>query len=151
MNRLNDRLNEQIFDQYNQRRRNPPIFSAPRTPVSPTSTVHNTVDIRKVAQGQDVRTTVMLRNIPNRVDQATLKRLLDETSYGKYDFMYLRIDFQNNCNVGYAFINFVDPVDIIDFYQARAGKKWNMFQSDKVGDVSYASTFVPHPLMPTVS
>lgn len=33
----------------------------------------------------------MLRNIPNRVDQAMLKSILDVTSHGRYDFMYLRI------------------------------------------------------------
>jgi len=50
----------------------------------------------------------MLRNIPNKVNQAMLKDIVDESSWGKYDFMYLRIDFANDCNVGYAFINFVD-------------------------------------------
>jgi hypothetical protein len=39
----------------------------------------------------------MLRNIPNKVDQAMLKRIVDESSWGKYDFMYLRIDFANDC------------------------------------------------------
>lgn len=39
----------------------------------------------------------MLRNIPNKVDQAMLKRIIDESSWGKYDFMYLRIDFANDC------------------------------------------------------
>lgn len=81
----------------------------------------------------------MLRNIPNRVDQESLKKLLDETSKGEYDFMYLRIDFANNCNVGYAFINFVDPMAIVPFAKARAGQKWNLFHSDKVAEISYAS------------
>ncbi|EXJ86496.1 hypothetical protein A1O3_03447 [Capronia epimyces CBS 606.96] len=94
---------------------------------------HNAVDIARIQAGIDVRTTIMLRNIPNRVDQLMLKKLIDVTSHGRYDFMYLRIDFANNCNVGYAFINFVD------FVLARAGKRWNCFASDKVAEVSYAT------------
>ncbi|SPN98296.1 uncharacterized protein DNG_01350 [Cephalotrichum gorgonifer] len=82
---------------------------------------------------------IMLRNIPNKVDQAMLKRIIDESSWGKYDFMYLRIDFANDCNVGYAFINFVDPLDIIDFVNARGNQRWNCFKSDKVAEISYAT------------
>ncbi|KIW75843.1 hypothetical protein Z517_10588 [Fonsecaea pedrosoi CBS 271.37] len=52
---------------------------------------HNAVDIARIQAGLDVRTTIMLRNIPNRVDQPMLKNLLDVTSRGRYDFMYLRI------------------------------------------------------------
>jgi len=40
---------------------------------------------------------VMLRNIPNKVDQSMLKEIVDESSHGRYDFMYLRIDFSNDC------------------------------------------------------
>ncbi|KIW27136.1 uncharacterized protein PV07_06904 [Cladophialophora immunda] len=100
---------------------------------------HNAVDIARIQAGLDVRTTIMLRNIPNRVDQPMLKNLLDVTSRGRYDFMYLRIDFANNCNVGYAFINFVDAQSIIPFVLARAGKRWNCFASDKIAEVSYAT------------
>ncbi|XP_044718024.1 RNA recognition motif domain-containing protein [Hirsutella rhossiliensis] len=94
---------------------------------------HNHVDIHRIRDGIDVRTTIMLRNIPNKVDQAMLKRIIDESSWGKYDFMYLRIDFANDCNVGYAFINFVDFVD------ARGNQRWNCFKSDKVAEISYAT------------
>lgn len=79
----------------------------------------------------------MLRNIPNRIDQPMLKAIIDRSSAGKYDFMYLRIDFTNNCNVGYAFINFQLPEDIIDFTIAIVGQKWQ--NSDKVAEVSYAT------------
>lgn len=39
----------------------------------------------------------MLRNIPNKIDLKMLKGIVDGTSFGLYDFMYLRIDFANNC------------------------------------------------------
>ena len=52
---------------------------------------HNVVDVERIRLGLDVRTTIMLRNIPNKIDQAMLKEIVDETSFGKYDFMYLRI------------------------------------------------------------
>ncbi|KAF4587563.1 meiosis protein MEI2 [Ophiocordyceps camponoti-floridani] len=100
---------------------------------------HNHVDINRIRDGIDVRTTIMLRNIPNKVDQSMLKRIIDESSWGKYDFMYLRIDFANDCNVGYAFINFVDPLDIIDFVDSRGNQRWNCFKSDKVAEISYAT------------
>lgn len=110
-----------------------------RAHFSPPGPHHNHVDINKIREGTDVRTTIMLRNIPNKVDQAMLKSIIDESSWGKYDFMYLRIDFANDCNVGYSFINFVDPLDIIDFVNARGNQRWNCFKSDKVAEISYAT------------
>ncbi|KAH7144667.1 hypothetical protein B0J13DRAFT_635969 [Dactylonectria estremocensis] len=130
-----------------------------RSPYHSASSHHNHVDISRIRDGIDVRTTIMLRNIPNKVDQAMLKRIIDDSSWGKYDFMYLRIDFANDCNVGYAFINFVDPLDIIDvsaylildfsnedmtnqitqFVNARGNQRWNCFKSDKVAEISYAT------------
>lgn len=110
-----------------------------RNHFSPLGPHHNHVDINKIREGTDVRTTIMLRNIPNKVDQAMLKNIIDESSWGKYDFMYLRIDFANDCNVGYAFINFVDPLDIIDFVNSRGNQRWNCFKSDKIAEISYAT------------
>ncbi|RYP92219.1 hypothetical protein DL770_001638 [Monosporascus sp. CRB-9-2] len=110
-----------------------------RTSFYNPNTHHNHVDVNCIREGTDVRTTIMLRNIPNKVDQEMLKDIVDQSSKGKYDFMYLRIDFANDCNVGYAFINFVDPLDIIDFVNARGNKRWNCFKSDKVAEISYAT------------
>ncbi|KFY22567.1 hypothetical protein V491_02762 [Pseudogymnoascus sp. VKM F-3775] len=115
------------------------VRSVGRPSFSSAAGQHNVVDVDRIRQGLDVRTTIMLRNIPNKIDQEMLKGIIDETSFGSYDFMYLRIDFANNCNVGYAFINFEDPWHIIDFVEARAGQRWNRYNSDKVAEVSYAT------------
>ncbi|RAL60197.1 hypothetical protein DID88_000818 [Monilinia fructigena] len=129
----------------NGNRRQLPVVRTPQGQIrgrgtsNPAASHHNHVDINKINAGLDVRTTVMLRNIPNKVDQAMLKSIVDESSFGKYDFMYLRIDFSNDCNVGYAFINFVDPVDIVPFVMIRSNQKWHRFKSDKIAEVSYAT------------
>lgn len=53
-------------------------------------------------------TTVMFRNIPNKYTRDMLVKQLESepTLQGTYDFVYMPIDFKNQCNVGYAFINF---------------------------------------------
>ncbi|KAJ9664993.1 hypothetical protein H2201_004857 [Coniosporium apollinis] len=99
----------------------------------------NRIDLRRIQAGQDVRTTVMLRNIPNKMRRDELKGLLDEKVRGLYDFMYLRMDFDNSCNVGYAFINFVRSEDIVTFVKAFSGKPWQGQASNKIAEVSYAT------------
>ena len=54
-----------------------------------------------------------------------------------YDFFYLPIDFKNNCNMGYAFINFVDSIFIVDFFYQYDGTKWTQFNSDKICKITY--------------
>ncbi|KAF9958347.1 hypothetical protein BGZ72_000488 [Mortierella alpina] len=85
------------------------------------------------------RTTFMIRNIPNKYTQQMLLELINETHRGKFDFLYLRMDFKNRCNVGYAFINFINA-DVIDsFVKAHVGKKWPRFNSDKICSLSFAA------------
>ncbi|EGC48275.1 meiosis protein MEI2 [Histoplasma capsulatum var. duboisii H88] len=69
----------------------------------------NFVDIERIRCGVDVRTTAMLKDI------------VDETSHGKYDFMYLRIDFANNCNFSVSVT------------------RSSISKIDKVAEISYAT------------
>ncbi|CAA6663986.1 unnamed protein product [Spirodela intermedia] len=96
------------------------------------------LDIERIVRGEDPRTTLMIKNIPNKYTSKMLLASIDEHHRGTYDFIYLPIDFKNKCNVGYAFINMVDPQQIIPFFQTFNGKKWEKFNSEKVASLAYA-------------
>ncbi|CAM8985847.1 unnamed protein product [Rhodiola kirilowii] len=96
------------------------------------------LDLEKIISGEDTRTTLMIKNIPNKYTSKMLLVAIDEQNKGTYDFLYLPIDFKNKCNVGYAFINMLSPKYIIPFYQAFNGKKWEKFNSEKVASLAYA-------------
>ncbi|ORZ33627.1 RNA recognition motif 2-domain-containing protein, partial [Catenaria anguillulae PL171] len=93
----------------------------------------------RTLQGFDTRTTIMIRNIPNKYSQQMLIDFINESHRGQYDFLYLRMDFKNRCNVGYAFCNMVNVNAVITFAQRVVGKKWTRFNSDKVCMLSYAN------------
>ncbi|KAF2197197.1 hypothetical protein GQ43DRAFT_358787, partial [Delitschia confertaspora ATCC 74209] len=99
----------------------------------------NRVQIGRIVTGQDVRTTIMLRNIPNRMDWMCLRELLDRYCFGTYDFVYLRIDFQTCSNVGYAFINFINAEALISAVQHIEGRYWSGYSSSKHAEISYAT------------
>ncbi|KAM7260435.1 hypothetical protein ACFE04_016176 [Oxalis oulophora] len=96
------------------------------------------LDLGKIISGEDPRTTLMIKNIPNKYTSKMLLASIDETFRGTYDFLYLPIDFKNKCNVGYAFINMLSPSHIIQFYEAFNGRKWEKFNSEKVASIAYA-------------
>lgn len=87
-------------------------------------------------------TTVMLRNIPNRYTRDMLIDRLNKGYEQQYDFVYLPIDFNSKCNVGYAFINFRVPAVAQRFMQEFHGAKTKHclpgFSSAKICEVTYA-------------
>ncbi|CAG9334040.1 unnamed protein product [Blepharisma stoltei] len=91
-----------------------------------------------ILSGEEKRTTIMIKNIPNKYTQQMLLDSIDKHFAKTYDFFYLPIDFKNKCNVGYAFINFLDPYTIIEFYKEYNGKRWERFNSEKICALAYA-------------
>jgi hypothetical protein len=101
----------------------------------------NSVDISKpmdeaalleLKMGLRQHTTMMLRNIPNKYTPAMLREFIDKTHKHQYDFFYLRMDFKNRCNVGYAFINFISPRALASFAELVQDRKWERFNSEKI-------------------
>ncbi|KAL3501098.1 hypothetical protein ACH5RR_035547 [Cinchona calisaya] len=100
----------------------------------------------------DSRTTVMIKNIPNKYSQKLLLNMLDnhcihcneqiadgnDQPLSSYDFVYLPIDFINKCNVGYGFVNMTSPEATLRLYKAFHRQSWEVFNSRKICEVTYA-------------
>ena len=71
-------------------------------------------------------------------DEEALLEELNTICKSKYDFFYLPLDNENECNLGYAFINFVHPLHIVHFYHIFKARKWNLYKSNKECDLSFA-------------
>lgn len=68
---------------------------------------------------QDMRTTIMLRNLPNNYSREQLLELLDARGFvGRYDFVYLPIDFKTHAALGYAFVNLLTPADALGLWSS---------------------------------
>ena len=57
---------------------------------------------------------------------------------GKFDLLYLPLDFENKCNLGYAFINLISSLHIPMFYELFQNQKWQKYKSEKQCDLKYA-------------
>ncbi|KAI3970378.1 hypothetical protein MKX01_024025 [Papaver californicum] len=103
---------------------------------------------------KDARTTVMIKNIPNKYSQKLVLNMLDNhcircnekilaegdenQPLSAYDFVYLPIDFNNKCNVGYGFVNLTTPQAAWRLYKAFHLQQWEVFNSRKICQVTYA-------------
>ncbi|KAE8719599.1 hypothetical protein F3Y22_tig00109937pilonHSYRG00042 [Hibiscus syriacus] len=102
---------------------------------------------------KDFRTTVMIKNIPNKYSQKLLLNMLDnhcihcneqiaadggDQPLSSHDFVYLPVDFNNKCNVGYGFVNMTSPQATWRLYKAFHHQHWEVFNSRKICEVTYA-------------
>jgi len=69
--------------------------------------------------------------------------LLNQKFKGQFDYFYLPKDQKTQCGVGYAFINFLSPVFILDFYLEFHSIKWSEVlpkcKSTKYCEITYAN------------
>ncbi|XP_068636126.1 protein terminal ear1 homolog [Aristolochia californica] len=100
------------------------------------------------------QTTIMIKNIPNRLSREKLIGMLDQHClkenekekeklsskpiFSEYDFVYMPMDFRNQCNLGYGFVNFTTHRGALGFYNSYQSYKWEIYESKKVCEVSSA-------------
>ncbi|CAL9208415.1 unnamed protein product [Musa hybrid cultivar] len=111
------------------------------------------------------KTTVMIKNLPNKFTKEKLLGILDQhcyaenqkimeegnekslelgkgdissTTLSEFDFLYLPIDFNTGNNMGYAFVNFTSAVAAWRLYGSLQNYDWKPHGSRKICVVTYA-------------
>ncbi|CAI9114653.1 OLC1v1015422C1 [Oldenlandia corymbosa var. corymbosa] len=122
-----------------------PLIFSPPPPNFPTrSSSSSMVNFRSCK-----KTTVMIRNIPNKYKRNSLMQFLDvycQNHNLAYDFFYLPMDFRRHDNLGYAFVNFTTPkaaikiMDLLEGFVWYGNKIFDMtILSNKICEVSWAA------------
>eukprot|EP00397_Hematodinium_sp_SG-2012_P006775 GEMP01006811.1.p1 GENE.GEMP01006811.1~~GEMP01006811.1.p1 ORF type:complete len:412 (+),score=47.72 GEMP01006811.1:233-1468(+) len=84
-----------------------------------------------------VETTLMLRNLPNKYTRDMVLAEIEERGLKHdIDFFYLPIDLRHRCNVGYCFVNTVSTAAANRFHAAFQGAKLSQVKSGKTCEVS---------------
>ncbi|KAL4196370.1 hypothetical protein AMTRI_Chr04g182900 [Amborella trichopoda] len=96
------------------------------------------------------KTTVMIKNIPNKISRKMLLNMLDEHCMqmnerfededcrSEYDFVYLPMDFKNKCNLGYAFVNLTSVKAAQRLNVSFHKRQWKLLSSRKICEISFA-------------
>jgi hypothetical protein len=80
----------------------------------------------------------MIRNIPTNYNADLLMKELEDFN-GKYDCVYLPYDYERNGTKGFAFINFINPLHNILFYEHFEGKTWKFIKCNKICSLNMAN------------
>lgn len=85
------------------------------------------------------QTTVMLRNLPNKMTRTDLVKLIDSKGFaGHYDFIYVPIDFKTRGSFGYGLVNMLNGAAARQLMNAFEGFADWASDSRKVCKVEWA-------------
>ena len=96
------------------------------------------IDIKRILSLEDRRTTLMIKNIPNKFKRDLLLKTINENFKGTYDLFILPTDANGYKNFGYSFINFTSSYYIPYFYFLFHHKKWSSTNSQKICEITYS-------------
>ena len=114
------------------------IYPPEKNNIFPEKNFEPIVNIQKILSLEDKRTTMMIKNIPNKFTRELLLSTIDQNFKGTYDLFILPTDGNRNKNFGYSFINFTNSYFIPYFYFMFNDKKWSSTNSKKICEITYS-------------
>ena len=96
------------------------------------------IDLKRIIYLEDRRTTLMIKNIPNKFNRDLLLSIINQNFRTAYDLFILPTDSYRYKNFGYSFINFTCSYYIPYFYFLFHKKRWSSTNSQKVCEITYS-------------
>lgn len=99
----------------------------------------NAIEPSKIIMGEEHRTTVLIKNIPeNYLPKELLNEFLaNKDLKGKFNFFYLPYRDNKAKNYTFAIVNFINPLHVIMFYELYEKKKFSKYITDKSLELCY--------------
>ena len=94
------------------------------------------ISIEKIENGEDKRTSVMIKNLPSSITKEHFRDILGDV--GNINYVYLPYDKKNNKFLGFAFVNVVNYKTLIQIHKKLYGKKLDNFQMKKNIEICYS-------------
>lgn len=111
----------------NQEKKNKKNFSKKKSLV---------ISLPKIESGEDKRTSVMIKNLPNTISKDYFKNILCDV--GNINYLYLPFDKKNNKFLGFAFVNVVNYKTLIQLHNKLYGRKLENFEMKKTIEICYS-------------
>jgi len=113
-----------------------------RTKVSTKDFQKFDVDLERIENGEDHRTTVMVRNVAGNNARKEFLNLLEKCGLSdRFTFFYMPCKEHRNVLAGFAFVNFIAPMDVHKLFVMVKNGVWREFMGKsqtKAPGVSYA-------------
>ena len=97
---------------------------------------HYSISLEKIENGEDKRTSVIIKNIPNTLTKDDLKSILE--GIGNINYLYLPFDKVINRNLGFAYVNVVNYKNIINLYNRIIDYNFENLNFNKAVEVYYS-------------
>lgn len=94
------------------------------------------ISLEKIENGEDKRTSVMIKNLPSSITKEHFKTILGDV--GNINYVYLPFDKKNNKILGFAFVNVINYKTILHLYHKLYGKKFEDFDMKKKIEICYS-------------
>ncbi len=94
-----------------------------------------TIYYEKIENGDDKRTTVIIKNIPNYITKENFCNILE--GVGNINYLYLPYNKNTNQNLGFAFVNVVNYKNIINLCNRLLKYKFDKMEIGKSIQINY--------------